>query len=454
MKKLDFKMIKSYDKQLNETASSEFVKVFKEFQTLVKNVFEQPEVAKSLIALNNTTSTVDQMINAGKQYIFVSLYDCLCYLIIENSCYTDITRKVLQEAEYSIHPDGDISGFLNTTLEENCKAESNQPYYAETMIINEDIGAFLDQALIMLAAAANIKDNNDVIEKVIDLYLYLIELTQMSMSSFSSTIYDYICNYEKNFKKQYDEYFIVVSVNKFFKDYNIATEYHVDGKVKCTRYNFDNISGVEEFNNLTGKLTISKQGFFFEADTGKKYKIDFLKFSKIVFENSNERSKRLNTLSYDKPTNDYEIESDYMFLHNIFDKNVRELEYSKHLYLYGLTKNQIKQITDICSVINDEVELDYQEKLQVESNIITYLKESHKNELVSFIEQFSDELFLNLKCYWIIFVHMKSNLFKRKHDDIPRIEFPLDSNPERTQKITDIKFVDHYNSFVGSQFVL
>ena len=58
MKKLDFKMIKSYDKQLNETASSEFVKVFKKYWDAY---FALLENIKKEFDLNNVEMTYNHI---------------------------------------------------------------------------------------------------------------------------------------------------------------------------------------------------------------------------------------------------------------------------------------------------------------------------------------------------------------------------------------------------------
>ena len=451
MEKLNFKQIKNYNKQLNETASLNFVEKFKEFKVLVNNVFEQSAVAKAILEIITNNYTMDEIIQSAKEYMFVPLYNCICYLIMENNCYSDYTNRILKEVEYVFHPDGDISEFLESSLEEICKEQSLMPSFSGSMIEGDTVGPDLYKALAMLSVAANVNDNQRNVEKIIDLFLYLIELTQLSMSTFNSFAFNYVCNYETAFKTQYDTVLFLISAHEYFKNNNITVEYHVDGKVKCTRYNFSYISGVEEFSKLTGKLTISKKGFLLEADSGQSYKIDFLSFSKLVFENSNERSQRLHIKAIDKP-NDYNLYPEYMFDDIVLNEEARDLESTKDLHLYGLTDNQIKQITDICSIINDEVDSDYQRKLQDEKDIINHLKKHHKKELVSFIEQFSDELFLSLKCYWILFSYIQQNLFKRKQSDIPRKEFWLEANSKRTQKLTDIIFVDRYDSYLKTDY--
>lgn len=220
----------------------------------------------------------------------------------------------------------------------------------------------------------------------------------------------------------------------------IAKEYTVSGKVNCTRHNFDEIGGIETFSHLSGNLTISKLGFNFEADNGTDYQIEFENYTKLEFKEFNDTKY---THWWIRPN----------CIVTSFDFEASKIESTKTLWLEGLSSQQIEEIKKICDIINNEVDVDCKEIMVTESNISNIIKTNHKNEIISFIEQFADDIFINLKYYMLVQNYFVYNgLFKRKMEDINRREFSIDANPERTQKLTDIKFVNKYDSFLGSEY--
>lgn len=217
-----------------------------------------------------------------------------------------------------------------------------------------------------------------------------------------------------------------------------SNSFQVDGKVCCSRHNFDHIAGVREFNNQLGFLSISKFGFLFKADNGNTYEIEFLPYTTLRIKIDLSDSSLM--LSPNTP---------FWFYYSI-NENVTGMECIKRdsvttIFLNNLKKDQIKQIETICEQINSQVEADYQRKLKVENKIISTLKNKFYKETISFIEQYTNDFFLSIKHYLIYCSFSLSNeSFGRRHEDIKRVEYKLSENTEKTKKITDICFTHNY----------